>query len=97
MKCIYCEKETKIIDSRVNQSNNKKRRRECLECNKRFTTIEILKEDYKDMKIKSKKLSNKTLFNLIEIKKDLLNADKKIKELEKVIRILKSRERGFKQ
>ncbi len=44
MRCIYCgNEESKVIDSRsVEESNSIKRRRECLECGKRFTTYETI-------------------------------------------------------
>ncbi len=42
MKCPYCGyEETKVTDSRnQNDSNSVRRRRECLHCEKRFTTFE---------------------------------------------------------
>lgn len=42
MKCPYCENtESKVIDSRpVDEGNSIRRRRECLTCNRRFTTYE---------------------------------------------------------
>lgn len=42
MKCPYCGfEETKVTDSRnQNDSNSVRRRRECLDCEKRFTTFE---------------------------------------------------------
>ena len=42
MKCIYCGyPESKVIDSRpTDEGNSIRRRRECLECKKRFTTYE---------------------------------------------------------
>lgn len=44
MKCPYCGfEESKVIDSRPTDDSNKiRRRRECLKCNKRFTTYEII-------------------------------------------------------
>ncbi len=44
MKCIYCgHTESKVIDSRNTEENNSiRRRRECLACNKRFTTYETI-------------------------------------------------------
>lgn len=40
MKCPYCShNETKVIDSRESEDTTR-RRRECLSCNKRFTTYE---------------------------------------------------------
>ena len=42
MKCPFCENtESKVIDSRpVDEGNSIRRRRECLVCNRRFTTYE---------------------------------------------------------
>lgn len=44
MKCIYCGYgESKVIDSRsTDESNAIRRRRECLNCGKRFTTYETV-------------------------------------------------------
>ena len=44
MKCPYCgEVDSKVIDSRPTEDGEKiRRRRECLACQKRFTTYEII-------------------------------------------------------
>ena len=44
MKCPYCGyTESKVIDSRPTDENERiRRRRECLQCQKRFTTYEII-------------------------------------------------------
>ena len=44
MKCPYCAfAESKVIDSRPSEDNGKiRRRRECLQCEKRFTTYETV-------------------------------------------------------
>ena len=44
MKCIYCgNEESKVIDSRSNdETNSIRRRRECLNCGKRYTTYETV-------------------------------------------------------
>ena len=46
MKCPACHHaETKVIDSRLsNDVNSIRRRRECLKCEKRFTTYEYIEE-----------------------------------------------------
>ena len=45
MKCIYCDTDnTKVIDSRLNDLNVVRRRRECIECKKRFTTYETIEK-----------------------------------------------------
>lgn len=41
MECPYCHnKETKVTDSRDTGAYTIRRRRECLSCNRRFTTYE---------------------------------------------------------
>jgi transcriptional repressor NrdR len=46
MRCPFCgHDETKVIDSRVSESQDAiRRRRECLECEQRFTTYERVEE-----------------------------------------------------
>ncbi len=46
MKCPYCSKlENKVIDSRLSKDGRTiRRRRECLDCERRFTTYEKLEE-----------------------------------------------------
>jgi len=46
MKCPFCEfTETKVVDSRLGrEGNNIRRRRECIECGRRFTTYERVEE-----------------------------------------------------
>ncbi len=44
MKCPFCSYEdTKVIDSRP-ADNKKRRRRECINCGKRFTTYEVVEK-----------------------------------------------------
>jgi len=41
MKCPYCQSlSTKVIDTRRDSQGNIKRRRECLDCERRFSTVE---------------------------------------------------------
>lgn len=41
MKCPYCSyEETKVIETRANENNSIRRRRECVKCERRFTTYE---------------------------------------------------------
>lgn len=44
MRCIYCgHTESKVLDSRnTDESNSIRRRRECLNCGRRFTTYETI-------------------------------------------------------
>ncbi len=46
MKCPYCDYfETKVIDSRpTDEGQTIRRRRECVKCNKRYTTYEKIEE-----------------------------------------------------
>jgi transcriptional repressor NrdR len=46
MKCPFCgEFENKVIDSRVSKDGSViRRRRECIDCNRRFTTYEHIEE-----------------------------------------------------
>jgi len=43
MKCPYCNEDTKVIDKRGDEIN--RRRRECLNCGKRFTTYERMEAE----------------------------------------------------
>lgn len=53
MKCPFCEfEESKVVDSRSTDDNTTiRRRRECLKCNKRYTTYEKI-EDFPILVIK---------------------------------------------
>ena len=46
MKCPFCGcEESKVIDSRPTDENERiRRRRECVECGKRFTTYEVIED-----------------------------------------------------
>ena len=46
MKCPFCANgENRVIDSRISKDGNAiRRRRECLACEKRFTTYEFVEE-----------------------------------------------------
>ena len=46
MRCVFCgHEESKVLDSRpVEEGKSIRRRRECLECGKRFTTYERVEE-----------------------------------------------------
>ena len=48
MKCVHCGyKEDKVVDSRsIKEGRAIRRRRECLECGKRFTTYEYIETVY---------------------------------------------------
>ena len=43
MRCPYCgDQESKVVDSRHSEDNAIRRRRECIRCQRRFTTYEIV-------------------------------------------------------
>jgi transcriptional repressor NrdR len=46
MKCPFCDHDdTRVVDSRLGkEGNNIRRRRECIECERRFTTYERIEE-----------------------------------------------------
>lgn len=48
MDCKFCGSPTKVVDSRLKLTSTY-RRRECLECRMRFSTIEIDQEVYDGM------------------------------------------------
>ena len=76
MNCPYCNHtETKVSDSRESKDGSFiKRRRECLNCQKRFSTIEkVLKLDLEV----AKSNGQIEVFNLQKIRKSLLKACEK--------------------
>lgn len=47
MKCPFCgHNDDRVLDTRVQKEGSIKRRRECLECKARFTTVETLMLNY---------------------------------------------------
>jgi len=67
MECPYCQNpETKVTDSRDTGTYTIRRRRECLKCNKRFTTYEyiemtpvyVIKKDGRREKFDRKKIKH---------------------------------------
>ena len=76
MKCPYCGyKESKVIDSRPTEENNSiRRRRECLNCGRRFTTYEKI-ETSPVMVVK--KDMRREPFNGAKIKQGLIHACQK--------------------
>ena len=76
MRCPFCNyPESKVLDTRtVSEGNSIKRRRECLECQKRFTTFEVL-ESVQIIVIK--KNGEKELFDRTKLLSGVLKATKK--------------------
>ena len=72
MMCPYCHhEETKVIDSRASSDFSIRRRRECLSCNKRYTTYEKIE----DLPIKViKKDGSRVPFNRDKIREGLEKA-----------------------
>ncbi|MGM5480764.1 MAG: transcriptional regulator NrdR [Nanobdellota archaeon] len=45
MRCPYCSfQETKVLETRETKATETRRRRECVKCNKRFTTYEFIEQ-----------------------------------------------------
>jgi transcriptional repressor NrdR len=89
MKCPVCgSSESKVIDSRpIEEGNSIRRRRECLECQKRFTTFEIIEtvQIFVTKKNGSKELfdRNKLLGGLLKAcQKRPVNAEEIVNEIE---------------
>ena len=76
MKCPFCGySESKVIDSRPTDENERiRRRRECLQCKKRFTTYEII-EDLPIIVIKKDK--SREVFDRNKLLKGMLRACEK--------------------
>jgi transcriptional repressor NrdR len=76
MKCPYCsEIENKVIDSRLSKDASViRRRRECLTCNRRFTTYEHI-EEIPIMIMK--KDGRRELFNREKVRSGMLKACEK--------------------
>ena len=88
MKCPFCSfEESKVIDSRPTDEGERiRRRRECLQCQKRFTTYEII-ESLPIIVIKKDK--SREVFNRDKLLNGLLRACEKrpvsLEKLENVI------------
>ena len=75
MLCPICGGDSKVLDTRTNESvNSIKRRRECMKCGKRFTTYERIE----DMPLIVRKKSGRTeLFDKSKILKGMAKACEK--------------------
>ena len=76
MKCPYCGyEESKVIDSRPTDENERiRRRRECIKCGKRFTTYEII-ENVPIIVVKKDK--SREVFDRNKVMEGMLRACKK--------------------
>ena len=87
MKCIYCEcDDSKVVDSRpVNDGHSIRRRRECLNCGKRFTTYEKV-ETIPVLVVK--KDGSRELFDIEKIKRGVIRScEKRPVSLESIERL----------
>jgi transcriptional repressor NrdR len=99
MKCPFCNHlESKVVDSRLGKDKETiRRRRECLKCQKRFTTSERAEDS---LPLVVKKDGRREIFNRIKIFNGLKRACEKrpisINVIEKVVNRLESyfQERG---
>jgi transcriptional repressor NrdR len=89
MECPYCHNiETKVTDSRDTGTLSIRRRRECLKCNKRFTTYEYIELTPVYVKKKDGRLEK---FDRNKIKNGIMKAlEKRPVDHEKVEEILNS-------
>ncbi len=73
MKCPFCNSEdTSVIETRfLSNENSLRRRRECNNCERRFTTYERI--EYEEIRV-VKKNGNRERFDVEKIKKGLLKA-----------------------
>ncbi len=76
MRCIYCGcMDSKVIDSRISEDGSAiRRRRECMECKKRFTTFEKV-EDTPIYVVKNN--GNRQVFDTQKIKNGILKSCEK--------------------
>lgn len=92
MKCPFCGyKESKVIDSRSTEDNEKiRRRRECLKCQERFTTYETI-ETVPIMVIKKDR--SREIFNEDKLLKGILKSCEKrpikISDIEEIVMKIK--------
>ena len=88
MKCPYCEcEESKVVDSRpIENGQAIRRRRECTNCNKRFTTYENIEEI---PLIIIKKDGNRQVYNRSKLLNGIIRACEKrpvsIEQMEQIV------------
>lgn len=87
MQCPYCNyKESKVIDSRHTDQHSIRRRRECEECKKRFTTYEKIETT---PIIVIKKDNSREYFDINKLKNGILKSCEKrpvsIEDIENII------------
>ncbi|MAG19959.1 transcriptional regulator NrdR [archaeon] len=87
MQCPFCQsQELKVTDTRETDEITTRRRRECLKCNKRFTTYEAIQSSNITV---IKKDGKREQFNIDKIKTGILKATEKrpipSEKIEKII------------
>lgn len=91
MKCIFCDSETKVTNKRDSGSLTR-RRRECLKCKKRFTTLE--QPEFKQIMV-IKKDGSRELFDSEKIRKGFIRACEKrpisLDKIEKTVRDIETK------
>lgn len=95
MKCPYCgHTEDKVIDSRLSQEGDTtRRRRECLKCDKRFTTYERVEEA---LPLVIKKDGRRENFDRTKILNGILRAcEKRVVGIEAVEKAVSRIEKSF--
>ncbi len=87
MQCPYCnDKESKVIDSRHTDANSIRRRRECENCKKRFTTYEKIETT---PIIVIKKDNTREYFDTDKIKRGIIRScEKRPVSMEKIDEIV---------
>jgi transcriptional repressor NrdR len=86
MKCPFCGAETKVTNKRDSEGETR-RRRECLKCQKRFTTYEKIEADIRVIK----KDDTREAFDVEKIKRGILRAcEKRPVSLEKINRVVQN-------
>ena len=96
MKCPYCgSKDTEVVETRDSEDlETIRRRRECLGCNKRFTTYErieninliVIKKDGKREQFDRDKLKNGIIRSCEKTKVSLEDIEKIVTEIERELR-----------
>ena len=102
MKCPFCgDQESKVIDSRHSEDGlSIRRRRECLACQRRFTTYEIIeslpiivvKRDGSRQSFDRNKIINSMVRAFDKRKVDMADLDRITTEIEQVIQNTQERE-----
>lgn len=96
MKCPYCgSKDTEVVETRDSEDlETIRRRRECLKCNKRFTTYErieninliVIKKDGKREQFDRDKLKSGIIRSCEKTKVSLEDIEKIVTEIERELR-----------